>query len=345
MINPLIAFYLSSGTDRAGRSHGDIVSFSDEMLEKDHTYIQWLFPLFEKSQFNPDAPTLDGEVVSAFLLNKDMQTAFLASYCRMMAFYRLVSYSVSRNWRKTEALDKKPWWLRKGDHNFRRLTRIMTSLRILGFATESQSLFDCLRGLYEANKDCIGQETFDFWQASQLSHVSNSKEVLYSGNFLKLSRIGRWEFAERTNDIGAVAIIAITNDDQLVLVSQQREPLGCKVIELPAGLVGDINQEAPEESAKRELLEETGYSCENMNIIGDGPTSPGLTNELVTFAIADGLKKAAPGGGIDGENISVHLIPIQEASEWLETMRLQLKIDWKVYAGLYFAERHRKRGK
>ena len=82
--------------------------------------------------------------------------------------------------------------------------------------------------------------------------------------FLKLVERGTWSFVQRQSDVRIVAIVAVTNNDELVLVEQYRPPTDSRVIELPAGLAGDIQgqeSESLQTAAGRELLEETGYTA------------------------------------------------------------------------------------
>ncbi|HEX4000846.1 MAG TPA: hypothetical protein VHX65_20025, partial [Pirellulales bacterium] len=65
-------------------------------------------------------------------------------------------------------------------------------------------------------------------------------KTLASGKYLRLLAQAHWEFAERVNATGAVVIVAMTDERKLLLVEQYRIPVGCRVIELPAGLVGDV---------------------------------------------------------------------------------------------------------
>jgi ADP-ribose pyrophosphatase len=184
-----------------------------------------------------------------------------------------------------------------------------------------------------------------------------SPKVLASGKYLRLIAQAHWEFAERVNATGAVAIVAFTDERRLVLIEQFRIPVGCRVIELPAGLVGDEPEGARsaskdedtggasgarelEQAARRELLEETGYEAAEMHLLGGGPPSAGLSNEIVTFFHATGLRRLQRGGGIDHEEIVVHELPIGDVDAWLQRRAADgLMIDPKIYAGLYLWQR------
>lgn len=139
-----------------------------------------------------------------------------------------------------------------------------------------------------------------------------------------------WEFVERKGQKEAVAIIAVTENGELILTEQFRVPVNARVIDLPAGLVDEND---PADTAKRELEEETGYVCDEVELLTKGPTSPGITSELVSFYRARGVRKKGKGGGVDGENIEVVLVPIARAEEELRTRGTL--IDVKVWGGLY----------
>jgi ADP-ribose pyrophosphatase len=167
------------------------------------------------------------------------------------------------------------------------------------------------------------------------------KQVLATGRFLQLAKIGRWEYAERVNSSGAVAIVAVTDAGKLVLVEQLRVPLGKRCIELPSGLAGDDAENVGEElanAATRELLEETGYEARDMDYMAEGASSAGLTSETIAIFRARNLKKTGAGGGDSNEDITVHEIPLAQAAEWIAQQRADGKeVDLKVYAALWFA--------
>lgn len=166
------------------------------------------------------------------------------------------------------------------------------------------------------------------------------RRVLAAGKYIRLVQEGQWEYAERAVACGAVAIVAVTDDQDLVLVEQHRVPMGGPTIELPAGLVGDIPGESVAdwgEIARRELLEETGFQARRMTRLTFGPMSAGFSSETVALYRASGLKRVHDGGGVEHEQIRVHLVPLSRVEAWLKRKgRSGIHIDQKIFAGLYF---------
>jgi len=162
---------------------------------------------------------------------------------------------------------------------------------------------------------------------------------LYQGNYLNLSERNGWEFVSRRH--GVVMIVALTANDELLLVEQYREPLQAAVIELPAGLVGDEGDagEAPEQAALRELEEETGYRAEKMQRLLIAASSPGTADEKISILRAVNTQKVSAGGGVAGENITVHVVARSEVPRWLVEQNARgVLIDCRIYAALALAQ-------
>lgn len=168
----------------------------------------------------------------------------------------------------------------------------------------------------------------------------SEREILGEGDWLRLCRKGPWEFVQRHGARGVVAIYAVTDDDELVLVEQHRASLGGSVVEIPAGLVGDepgTENESLEATARRELLEETGFEAGWLERVAEGPTAAGLTDEVIALFVARDLRRVAPGGGTDSEAITVRLVPRSELRGWLEERRARgLQVDIKIYGSAFF---------
>jgi len=149
------------------------------------------------------------------------------------------------------------------------------------------------------------------------------EEIVWQGRFIAAKRRGRWEYVSRTRGVKAAVILAIVDGDVL-LVEQFRVPLGRACLELPAGLVGDDEEgEAVETAALRELEEETGYRAERVVSLGEYYSSPGMVSEYFTLLRAEGLTKVGEGGGVHGEDIIVHRVPLTQLSSFVAAKRAE----------------------
>lgn len=156
-------------------------------------------------------------------------------------------------------------------------------------------------------------------------------ETVWQGKYLVAKRKGRWEFVSRAGGIRAAVILAI-DAGEVILVEQFRVPLGRACLELPAGLVGDIDAgESVADSARRELEEETGYRADRIDDLGDFYSSPGMASESFTLVRATGLTKVGDGGGDGDENILVHRVLPSEVAAFVAAKRAEgLAIDVKL---------------
>ncbi len=137
---------------------------------------------------------------------------------------------------------------------------------------------------------------------------------MWEGKYLRMVKAGTWEFVERVGDMSAVVIVAV-HDGKILLVEQFRPPLGRNCLELPAGLVGDEDDLGPEETALKELEEETGFTATHVERIGDFYSSPGMVAESYTLVRAHGV---APDGSKSEEAIEVHMVPLDEIAAFIE---------------------------
>ena len=188
-------------------------------------------------------------------------------------------------------------------------------------------------------KSSVSIQSAEFIRAVGNS-VAKNETIHFMGRFLGLKERDHWEYAYRTNASGVVVLVPVTDAGELVLVEQYRIPVKSRVLELPAGLVGD-NGDAEEDfktAANRELVEETGYRATSLEELLTSPSTPGMSDEIVTIYFARGLKRIGPGGGDGNEDITVRLVPVKTAVEWLEARRSEgIMLDPKIYAGLYWA--------
>ncbi len=120
---------------------------------------------------------------------------------------------------------------------------------------------------------------------------------------------------------GAVAVIAITPEDKIVMVEQFRKPLGRTIVEIPAGKLE--KGEEPEVTAKRELEEETGYTCSDLRPLISFYTSPGFADELVHLFITEKLVKLKELVQLDeDEFLDVKEVTLEEAMEMVQNQQI-----------------------
>ena len=148
-------------------------------------------------------------------------------------------------------------------------------------------------------------------------------EVMWEGKFVRALRRGHWEYASRARDIRAVVILA-EHDGKVILVDQPRVAPDCRCIEIPAGLVGDHDPTATVEStAIKELEEETGFTAERVERLGEFYSSPGMLAEGFTLVRAHGVRKVGEGGGDENEDINVHLVSRADIPNFIEQKRAE----------------------
>ncbi|NJC06971.1 ADP-ribose pyrophosphatase [Sphingomonas kaistensis] len=147
-------------------------------------------------------------------------------------------------------------------------------------------------------------------------------ETMWAGRFVQAQRKGKWEYAGRVGGIRAVVVLA-EHEGQWILVEQPRAALGGPCLELPAGLVGDHGDGATiEDTAVKELEEETGFTAGRIERLGDFHASPGMLSEGFTLVRAHDVRRIGEGGGVPGEeDIVVHLVPKAELANFVAARR------------------------
>ncbi len=162
--------------------------------------------------------------------------------------------------------------------------------------------------------------------------------TLYESKWLGLYRIGHWDFARRPNSDACVGVLAVTDENEVVLIEQFRIPVQKRVIEIPAGLVGDEQEfrgESLAATAGRELMEETGFRAAGIVPLLSSPTSAGMTPEFTHLFHATGLTRENEGGGTGGEDITVHLVPVAGLRDFLaEKQAAGAAVDFKIHAAM-----------
>jgi 8-oxo-dGDP phosphatase len=148
----------------------------------------------------------------------------------------------------------------------------------------------------------------------------SSSDTLHVGRVvaLRLDQVvmpgGRTAGREIVEHPGSVAILALHDDDSVVMIDQYRHPVGRRIRELPAGLL-DAPDEDPVATARRELVEEVGYTARDWSVLVDMVASPGFSDEAVRVFLACGLTKVGRPTGDDDEEADLRLVrlPMAEA--------------------------------
>lgn len=160
--NPIVNFY-SGAPDYKGRTLVEILAYDDAALEYHHDFIQVLFPLPEASIYNPRAPLIDAVTIEAFNEDEWLQVGMVAAYRRMLRFYGFRE-SASGKVLRRNFRSKAKNWLTPHNHNFRRLSRILRCLTLLGFKATAQRLLKALVKVYEQYPRTVGIERMYKWQ-------------------------------------------------------------------------------------------------------------------------------------------------------------------------------------
>jgi Opioid growth factor receptor (OGFr) conserved region len=130
-----------------------------------------LFPLTEKSRFNPKSPILTEQDIYSFRASQEVTQNLICSLKLMLGFYGLKvqesNLIISIN--EDSFTERKKQWLHWGNHNHMRITRILKSLSLLGLEEYSKAFFDCLQQIYITEKGSITKLTFSYWEEASKS--------------------------------------------------------------------------------------------------------------------------------------------------------------------------------
>jgi ADP-ribose pyrophosphatase len=148
--------------------------------------------------------------------------------------------------------------------------------------------------------------------------MSGEPKAEWEGKYIRVVRDGTWEYVGRCGGVSAVVILA-EYEGKVILIEQARVPLGNRQsLELPAGLVGDEDDKGVEETAVKELEEETGFTAERIERLGEYFASPGMLSEGFDLVRAHGVR---PCGTPVEEGIETHLVPRTEIAAFVEQKR------------------------
>lgn len=171
--SPIVAFYRGTACDHSGRLIAEVHQFSNRELEQCHDYIQWLFPLTVRSQFNPTAPVLTEADVATFRSDLAVHGNFRKSLERILQFYgyEIVAEDPVQIFETDEWGNRSVQWISDGNHNYLRITRILQSACLLGFESYARAFQARLLKLRDSPYGrIIGVRAFDFWENAVAQH-------------------------------------------------------------------------------------------------------------------------------------------------------------------------------
>ena len=173
----------------------------------------------------------------------------------------------------------------------------------------------------------------------------NSRNALHQGRVFRLDK-ENITFSNGVNvDLeiirhpGASAIVPLLNEDTLLMIRQYRHAVGDFIWEIPAGTLDA--DEAPIQCARRELVEETGYSADSWQKLGEICPLPGYSDERIHIFIASDLTPARQHLDVD-EVLEVHEVNIKKAIEMILKGEIQ---DAKTIAALMIANLTKRKGR
>jgi len=153
---------------------------------------------------------------------------------------------------------------------------------------------------------------------AQDDRLQQPPECQWQGKYIRVMTRGGWEYVERCGGVTAVVILA-EHEGRIILIEQSRVPLGGRIsLELPAGLVGDEDDKGVEETAVKELEEETGFTATRIERLGEFFSSPGMVAEGFHLVRAHGVR---PCGSPVEEGIEVHLVARERIAEFVAARR------------------------
>ena len=153
-------------------------------------------------------------------------------------------------------------------------------------------------------------------ELKRLSEKKISSEEIFDGIILHVKRDtvelsnGNSTIREVIRHIGAVCVIPVTENNEVIVERQYRYPLDRVILEIPAGKL-DAPDEDRLSAIKRELMEETGYTADEWTEIGDFHPAPAYSDEYITMYLARGLHKGERHLDAD-EFLDVYTVPLKD---------------------------------
>jgi len=257
----LCAFFRGTGTDIEGRTLEQILTWSDQLMEVCHDYIQWIFPTDESSKFNFDAPILDEDCQQAFRFNPDMNRNLRRSSQRFLQFLGLSADLVDRRDAEELRIERAPnfhqrllmCWRGPANHNWKRISRALRCFGLVGMQEEQQALLACLVGVIVDYPGMVDEDAVGHWlnEACQKSRLNHEMTPGYVATILSSPNLFGRYCRQTLEQYDANRAGRLEFDEMLTLIRELHASLGLQPgafneIELAASIsMIDRNESLP----------------------------------------------------------------------------------------------------
>jgi len=146
----IVQFFLDQGRDGGGRTLTQVMQKDNSWFERTHDYVQWLLPTRRRSQYEPSAPVLTDRDVQVFQVRRDLREAY--------------SFGVDRMKRFLELDQMRPFWVRRRDHNHKRISRLIESLMDMGLEERARRVLEQVLRADSSNPGEIDPEAVSHWK-------------------------------------------------------------------------------------------------------------------------------------------------------------------------------------
>jgi hypothetical protein len=133
------------------------MQYGYEQFEGDHAWIQWILPTKERSAFNVECPLLTDEDIVLFKSDPVLIENYMYAIYRAMDFFGMTVFRGEAVWQEAGNHKNPKWWLEHFNHNFLRMTRLLLSLRYMGYDRLCRSIFTLLSEYEESHQNSVQQ--------------------------------------------------------------------------------------------------------------------------------------------------------------------------------------------